>query len=349
MESAQDEEVYRAIPKIELHAHLNGSLRDATVVDLLKAKRKRQGATDAGVEADLPAYLFQHNRSLEECFQVFGLIHKLTNSLDVIKRITREVLEDFAEENVKYIELRTTPKDVPPEEGETEGMTKRQYVAAVLSTIDECSKTCPIRAKLLLSINRAMKLDEAREVVLIANEFKDRGVVGIDFSGNPLLVNFVDFIPVLEQARGLGLPITVHLAEVLSHADTEAVLRFKPERVGHACYLDKHWDLFFEQEIPLEVCLSSNRCTMVLQELDTHHFRELYQAKHPVVLCTDDKGIFSTSLSHEYALAAVAFGLSPKQLFELSRASIECIFAPEHDKEALRQLWRESATTSLLG
>ncbi|ELR21169.1 adal protein [Acanthamoeba castellanii str. Neff] len=105
MESAQDEEVYRAIPKIELHAHLNGSLRDATVVDLLKAKRKRQGATDAGVEADLPAYLFQHNRSLEECFQVFGLIHKLTNSLDVIKRITREVLEDFAEENVKYIEL----------------------------------------------------------------------------------------------------------------------------------------------------------------------------------------------------------------------------------------------------
>ena len=63
---------------------------------------------------------------------------------------------------------------------------------------------------------------------------------------------------------------------------------------------------------------------------------------------TDDKGIFSTSLSHEYALAAAAFGLSSKQLFELSRASIECIFAPEHDKEALRQQWRESATSSLL-
>jgi adenosine deaminase len=56
---------------------------------------------------------------------------------------------------------------------------------------------------------------------------------------------------------------------------------------------------------------------------------------------TDDKGIFSTSLSHEYALAAAAFGLSPKQLFELSRAGIECVFAPESDKEALRQLWRE--------
>jgi len=78
--------------------------------------------------------------------------------------------------------------------------------------------------------------------------------------GPPALqVNFVDFIPVLEEARGLGLPITVHLAgthlldldlpvlvsyslapEVLNHADTEAVLRFKPERVGHACYLDKY-------------------------------------------------------------------------------------------------------------
>ena len=65
---------------------------------------------------------------------------------------------------------------------------------------------------------------------------------------------------------------------------------------------------------------------------------------------TDDKGIFSTSLSHEYALAANAFGLSPKQLLELSRASIECIFAPERDKEALRQLWLESSTrTPLLG
>ena len=54
---------------------------------------------------------------------------------------------------------------------------------------------------------------------------------------------------------------------------------------GRRFSTSRHWDLFFEQEIPLEVCLSSNRCTMVLQELDTHHFRELYQAKHPVVLC----------------------------------------------------------------
>lgn len=121
------------------------------------------------------------------------------------------------------------------------------------------------------------------------------------------------------------------------------MLEFQPERVGHACCLgDSHWKLLKSSKIPVEICLTSNVRTECVSSLDDHHFGlhlfhepykiflnktcsvichsshaktisscsavDLYSEKHPMAICTDDCGLFSTSLSHEYYIAATTFG-----------------------------------------
>ncbi|MCO5603662.1 hypothetical protein L7F22_057813 [Adiantum nelumboides] len=97
----------RALPKVELHAHLNGSVRSSTLVELAS------GLGEKGLInfPEVQAIILKGNRSLAECFKLFDLIHLLTTDHNIITRITKEVVEDFAAENVVYLELRTTPKN----------------------------------------------------------------------------------------------------------------------------------------------------------------------------------------------------------------------------------------------
>jgi adenosine deaminase len=96
----------QSLPKIELHAHLNGSIRDSTLLELARVL----GEKGVIVFADVEHVIQKNDRSLVEVFKLFDLIHKLTTDHKTVTRITREVVEDFALENVVYLELRTTPK-----------------------------------------------------------------------------------------------------------------------------------------------------------------------------------------------------------------------------------------------
>lgn len=93
--------------------------------------------------------------------------------------------------------------------------------------------------------------------------------------------------------------------------------------------------------IPLEICLTSNvkGGTVASFEQDHHHFHKWHDQNHPIVICTDDKGVFSTSLSNEYAIASQVRGMSMPQMFELSKSSIDCIFADNQLKKRLRERW----------
>lgn len=97
------------LPKIELHAHLNGSLRSSTVQELLDKKNKQMKEKDANVQMPtIPV-----GTSLQECMDLFGIIHSVVNSsLDITRRTTREVLEDFESDGCAYLEIRTQPKQI---------------------------------------------------------------------------------------------------------------------------------------------------------------------------------------------------------------------------------------------
>ncbi|KAG2330662.1 hypothetical protein Bca52824_001842 [Brassica carinata] len=334
------------MPKIELHAHLNGSIRDSTLLELARVL----GEKGVIVLSDVEDVIQKNDRSLAEVFKMFDLIHVITTDHQTVTRITREVVEDFALENVVYLELRTTPK-----RNDSIGMSKRSYMEAVikgLRTINEvdvefCTatnsrklhNTCDgagrkkIYIRLLLSIDRRETTESAMETV---PRIGNVGVVGIDLSGNPLVGEWSTFLPALQFAKDNDLYITLHCGEVPNPKEIQAMLDFKPHRVGHACFFkDQDWEKLKSFRIPVEICLSSNIITKSISSIDIHHFADLYKAKHPLIICTDDFGVFSTSLSNEYSLAVRSFGLGKRETFALAKSAIEATFAEDEVKQQL--------------
>jgi len=278
------------------------------------------------------------SRTLEQCFKIFAICHTTIDNLQQIKQITTEMIMDYASENVKYLEIRTTPKAYT-------GTTKRDYVEAVLTAIEECkSSGLDIIVKLLLSINRAYSISDAEDTIKIASEYIGKGVVGIDFSGNPNIGQFKSFISIFKMARDTyKLPVSIHYAEISDFEDSMEILLFGPERIGHGCYLNETLvEKMKHCRIPLEICLTSNVMTTQLTSYIEHHFKDFFEWGYPISLGADDRGVFSIDLSHEYWKAATEFNLNKTQLFSLAYNAIDHSFASPDEKQKLKSLFRKS-------
>lgn len=344
-----------SMPKVELHAHLNGSIRVSTLLELAKSLNETQ--KDAIDFSQVEHLITKCDLTLTEVFQLFDLIHNVITDHDTVTRITKEVIEDFASDNVVYLELRTTPK-----RNDSIGMNKRSYVDAVIEglrsvssvdvdfipktgdskflTNDKCNGNSRKRiiVRLILSIDRRETTEAAMETVKLALEMRHLGVVGIDLSGNPKTGEWTTYLPALKFAREQGLNVTLHSGEIRNSKEIKNMLEFHPQRIGHACYFeDEHWRKLKSSKIPVEICLTSNIRTFSVASIEVHHFAYLYKAKHPLVLCTDDTCVFNTTLSEEYKYAADSFGLGRWEMFELSRNAVEYIFADNGVKNDLRK------------
>ncbi|KAI3440134.1 uncharacterized protein J3R85_003741 [Psidium guajava] len=354
---------FRSMPKVELHAHLNGSIRNSTILELARGLGQR-GVIDF---LDVEHVIVKNDRSLVEVFKLFDLIHVITTEHSTITRITKEVIEDFASENVVYLELRTTPK-----KNDSIGMSKRSYMEAVVqglravASVDvhfvpeteeaaisfnsqsvensfDGSAKKKIYVRLLLSIDRRETTIAALETVELALEMRDLGVVGVDLSGNPTVGEWDTFLPALSFARQKGLRVTLHCGEVANRKEIQQMLDFVPERIGHACcFCEEDWRKLKALNVPVEICLTSNVVTQLISSIDVHHFADLYRAQHPIALCTDDTGIFSTSLSQEYSLASSTFGIDKADIFNLAYKAISQAFADHTVKDEVRKIFSSS-------
>lgn len=198
------------------------------------------------------------------------------------------MLQDFAADGVVYLELRTTPRALPKS-----GLTKADYVSSILSTIDEYEKSHgSLRTKLILSIDRRNTLAEAMEVMDLAAQFKDRGVVGIDLCGDPSRTGIESLQPAFEKVRQNcpDLGVTLHFAEAEASGTDEELLmllrEWKPQRIGHVIHTServKEEIRKYPGRLGLELCLSCNvHADMIQGGFEGHHFGEwcMYHSSH---------------------------------------------------------------------
>lgn len=171
-------------------------------------------------------------------------------------------------------------------------MTKKEYLDTVLRSIKKASEQFPnILVKLLPSIDRSQGLEAAEETFdlvldsLKHSEFKDI-IKGIDLSGNPKSGNFGDYKNLLSRAREAGLKLALHCGEVDNPTEIREMLEFGMDRCGHGTFISEdNLKILKNKGIPVECCLSSNIICGTVKDFNDHHFKNLFDSKHPVVIC----------------------------------------------------------------
>ncbi|KAI0557707.1 Adenosine/AMP deaminase [Gracilaria domingensis] len=331
------------VPKIELHAHLSGSVRERTIRTLLQNPKNRALRREA-------IDLLTGQICLEKGFRLFPIIHQLISDPETLNTVLQEVLDDFAEENTVYIELRTTPRILP-------SMSAKEYLLTVLRGVSHyhAANEGGMVCRVIVSICRHHPVQNARDTVeltrMIMEEYEDLSslIVGFDFSGDPNRGSWSEFEPVLKDIRRqFGLPITLHFGEVSNDDECMRMLDFGPDRIGHAAILSKevvHRLLSQKPLIPVEVCLTSNMMTTNISNI-AHHpvVKYLLPNRHPFSICTDDAGIFRTSLSQEYRHLLSAFPMSTKEVTEMALCALDMVFCRD---EKVMSTVRKNASNML--
>ncbi|KAI8089401.1 uncharacterized protein BX664DRAFT_332927 [Halteromyces radiatus] len=318
------------LPKVEAHAHINGSLSPQTLRELVARK--------VDMNPELAAFTIPDSLDrIDDFFALFKFIYQLTDDESSVAHATKRVMEEFAADGVRYLELRTTPRA-----NLAKGMTKQSYVKTVVSTIQ---RDCPgtMVTKLILSIDRRNTLEEAQETVDLAIQFakETNMVVGVDLCGDVMKGSFLALKPAFERAQQHHFNITLHFNEVKENIpEAPDLLSIHPDRLGHATLLDDlSRNTIYQRNIPVEICMTSNVFSKTVATYERHHVKELMDEKHPFILCTDDKGVFASELSNEYVLASKTFGLNRERLFEASFKAIDSIFADQETKDELKAIW----------
>ncbi|KND90741.1 Adenosine deaminase-like protein [Tolypocladium ophioglossoides CBS 100239] len=337
---------YVALPKIELHAHLTGSISRRTLHDIW-LRKKAAGET----ELEDPLVVMpedKHDYNLETFFPLFSsYIYNLLTDEASIRHATVSVLEHFLGDGVAYLELRTTPRA-------TADLSPEAYVRLLLATIAdfEAARGHRMHTRLILSVDRRHSLATAESVLALASRLRAEegtggGVVGLDLCGDPTARPGGDvalFTPVFAQAPAHGLGVTVHFAEAEasgSRAELDALLGWNPARLGHVIWEDEQARREIARRgLCLELCLSCNvRAGMVRGGFEGHHFGHWIGVDGPrISLGTDDVGVFGSPLSNEYRLVAQHFALDRVQTCALARQGIDAIFGGEKEKRRLRDI-----------
>jgi adenosine deaminase len=334
----RDSDLWRdlnALPKIELHRHLEGSIRLETLCDV-----GRQ------FEIDLPAYdadglrpyvqmTSQDSSSLIDFLNKFGVLRRFFLDLEVVERVVRESIEDAAADNIRYMELRFTPNAL----AKAKGYPLDEVVGLVCDTAAEASKANRIKTNLIVSMNRHEDLDVARRTLDAALKYQGCGVVGLDLAGKEPGFPAQPFAPLFREAKRAGLGITIHAGEWEGPENVrDAIENLRTDRIGHGVRIVEDSltaQIAREYGVVFEVCPTSNIQTGVVGLIEHHPILDMLFLDLPITLNTDDPAVHPTTLTDEYVLAVQELGITLRDLNQMVMNAAYAAFLPEDERQEL--------------
>lgn len=324
----------RKLPKIELHCHLDGSVRVDSIIDIAKKEN-----------VELPSFNIEEvNKlvkvpsdctSLVEYLKKFDLPNKVMQSKESLKRVTFELLEDASRENIKYMEIRFAPMLHT-----FKGLSIDEVIESVVCGVEEAQKVYDIKANLILGCMRSMSEGDAFLVVNEGRKFLNNGVVAIDLCG-PEMEGFSSrFKAPIDLARSYGYRVTIHAGEAASGINViEAVNILGAERIGHGVRikdLKDAYDLVKDKNIVLEMCPTSNIQTKAVELFNEHPFYKFYKDDVRVTINTDNRTVSDIDLTNEFNLVFNNFKLDLNDYNKIYLHTVDATFADEETKEWLR-------------
>lgn len=335
-------EVIRALPKTDLHVHLDGSLRAQTILDLGHEQGVRLPAETAeGIEMAVGAG--SHFGSLVEYLKGFQLTLSVLQTEEALERVAFELAEDAHRENVRYMEVRYAPMLHTQR-----GLRLTRVVEAVLDGLRRARETYGIKSNVILCGIRNISSASSYQMAELAVAYKGRGVVGFDLAGAEANFPAKDHIEAFQLIHSNNINCTIHAGEAYGPASVaQAIHDCGAHRIGHGCRLREDGDLLHyvnDHRIPLECCPSSNVQTGAVQSLATHPLKLYLDLGLRVTVNTDNRLITKTTVTDELYRVHTAMRVPFRDIKTLVTAGFKSAFLPFHDKQAaLRKVSQELA------
>ncbi len=331
------ETLLAALPKAELHLHLEGSIEPASVVELAArhgVALTREEAAARYAYADFPGFL-----------EAFKWVTSFLRAPADYAFVTERLAEQLLRQNVVYAEVTVSVGVMLRRQQDPEA----NFAAILQAAAPAQAKS--LRLQWIFDAVRQFGPAAAMEVARRAAQMKGEHVVAFGMGGDELALPAVDFRRVYEYVAGEGLHRLVHAGEIGAPQSVRQAVEFlNAERIGHgiaAMRDERTMDFLAARQIPLEICPTSNFSTGALaRQLGRpgpkpadHPLREFYARGLAVALSTDDPAMFHTDLLGEYRLA-LAMGLKPRDLVRIAEMGLEFAFLPAHEKQALLDAFR---------
>jgi aminodeoxyfutalosine deaminase len=332
-----------ALPKAELHLHLEGTVDPPTLSELSHRHPTPLSTTNdryRNIEDSGRVFTEEEARALYEYkdftgfMWAFKTVTERLRTAEDYELVTYRLMQKLLAQNVVHAEVYISAGVVqwrgqefaPLFEGAERGRQRGEHDFGM-------------SLYWIFDAVRHFGVDEARRVVDDAIRLKGSTVVGIGIGGDERRAGPEQFRDVYEHAANHGLRLTVHAGETLGPESIWGALReLKADRIGHGLHAIDDPELvryLAEKQIPVEICITSNVMTGCCTALEQHPVRKLFDAGVLVTLNTDDPDMFRTTLIREYQIAQDVFGFTDDELRELARNSFRGSFLPDERKREL--------------
>ncbi len=310
---------------IELHLHLDGSLRPKTVWELGKQQGIDLGAKDIE-ELKFMMEVPDDCKTLHECLERFDLPLKVLQTADAIERVSYEIVEDLSKLGIDYAEVRFAPQL-----STNKGLTQSEVVEAAINGVKRGMKDFPsVKCGLILCCMRGENIqDKNIETIEVAKKYLGDVVCAVDLAGAESLYPTEIFEPVFKKANEYNLPRTIHAGEAAGPDSIRKALSYGTKRLGHgvnAIYDKELMKELIDNEVTLEVCVKSNYQTKVVESIEEHPIKKLFDAGVRVTVNSDNMTVSATNIHKEIEILKNRLGFTDEDIEKMQKYAEEARF-----------------------
>ena len=326
-----------ALPKIDLHLHLDGSMLPRTAWELAQERGIKLPA-DTIEEFRKFIVVTADCRSVNEYLMRFDMPLQILQDKASIARVTKELIALLASQGLVYAEIRFAPQLHLQK-----GLTQKDAIDAVLAGHAEGRAENPsigigIICCTMCVGTQDVNMTENLETVRLAKEYLGQGVVAVDLAGQEGIVPLRNFSPIFELATQLGVPFTCHAGDSQDAQTVRDAMDFGAKRIGHGHHIFEDKELCqraIHEGVTLEICPTSNVQCQARENYDVHPAKALLDMGMRVTINTDNMILSDIDLDKEYDHCLNDMGFTKDDLIKMLEFSAEAIFAPAEVKSAL--------------
>ncbi len=329
-----DAAYFQAMPKAELHLHLDGSVRPKTVLELARQAGVPLPTEDQEKLKDF-LQATDSTASLVEYIAYFELPIAVLQTVPALERATYELCEDLHNDNVRYVEIRYGPWLHVQQ-----GLSLTDVLRAVLSGWSAGRKAFGLEGGIIVTALRDMPPPQNVSLAQVAGRFVSEGVVGFDLAGDE-----AGHPPILHEdafrvARSLGLNITIHAGEAAGPESVRQAISMGAVRLGHGVRAQEDSEvvaMIREDGIELDMAPTSNAQTKAVRRLQDHPVKRFHEQGIKVTVSTDSRTVSDISLTQEFQTVARVLGCSREQIWAMNLQALEGGFGDQGTRARLKQ------------